>query len=343
MAHAPGREGPANGGQAAEGEDSRMKIGVFTVLFSQRPFEEALDYVKAAGCEAVEIGVGGYPGNTHADAVVLLEDEAARKRLLDAVRSRGMEISALSCHGNPLHPREAIAEAHDRDYRNAVQLARMLEIPTVITFSGCPGGGPEAQEPNWVTCPWPPDFLETLDWQWKERATPYWSEAAAFARSHNVRVAIELHPGFLAYHTESFERLRDIGGETLGVNFDPSHLFWQGMDPLACVRGLGDAIFHVHAKDTWLDAQNIALNGVLDTKPYTDEIRRSWIFRTVGYGHGQEFWRSLISELRLAGYNGVISIEHEDSLMSVNEGFTSAVSFLKNVVIRETPSVAWWV
>jgi sugar phosphate isomerase/epimerase len=324
-------------------EDGRMKIGVFMVLFSQRPFEEALDYVKAAGCEAVEVGVGGFPGNAHADAERLLQDDAARRRFLDAVTSRGMEISAISCHGNPLHPIRERAEADDRVYRSAVQLAQKLEVSTVITFSGCPGGSPEAREPNWVTCPWPPDFLEILDWQWRERVTPYWSEAADFARRHGIRVAIELHPGFVAYHTESFYRLREIGGDTLGVNFDPSHLFWQGMDPLVCVRGLGDAIFHVHAKDTWLDEQNIRINGVLDTKPYTDEIHRSWIFRTVGYGHGQEFWRSLISELRMAGYDGSISIEHEDTLLSVNEGFTRAVDFLKDVVIREGGTEPWWV
>ncbi len=95
-------------------------------------------------------------------------------------------------------------------------------------------------------------------------------------------------------------------------------------------------------KDTWLDPANIARNGVLDTKPYTDELHRSWIFRTVGYGHGPEFWRSLISELRLAGYDGALSIEHEDSLMSTNEGFTKAVEFLKDSVIRKAPGEAWW-
>jgi sugar phosphate isomerase/epimerase len=319
-----------------------MKIGVFTVLFSQRPFEEALDAITAAGCEAVEIGVGGYPGAAHANAAALLEDDAARQRFQDAITARGLQISALSCHGNPLHPRREIAAAHDRDYRHAVQLAQQLGVPTVITFSGCPGGGPQAMEPNWVTCPWPPDFSESLEWQWSERARPYWAEAATYARERGVRVAIELHPGFLAYHTESFHRLREIGGETLGVNFDPSHLFWQGMDPLVCVRALGEAIFHVHAKDTWLDAQNIASNGVLDTKPYTDEIHRSWYFRTVGFGHGQAFWRSLMSELRLAGYDGVISIEHEDSLLSVTEGFRRAVAFLQDVVIREPAAQAWW-
>ncbi|HEY8445527.1 MAG TPA: sugar phosphate isomerase/epimerase [Thermomicrobiales bacterium] len=320
-----------------------MKVGVFTVLFAQRPFEEALDYIKASGCETVEIGCGGYPGNAHCKPKELLEDSAALQRFKDAITSRGLEISALSCHGNPLHPNQEIAGAHDADFRDTVRLAKALGVSTVITFSGCPGDSDQATRPNWVTCPWPPDYLEILDWQWREKVTPYWKDAAKFAADHGVRVAIELHPGFVAYNTESFWRLREIGGETIGVNFDPSHLFWQGMDPLVCVRELKDAIFHVHMKDTWLDAQNIRRNGVLDTKVYTDEVNRSWIFRTVGYGHGQEFWRALISELRLAGYDGALSIEHEDSLMSVNEGFTKAVQFLKQSVITESAGAAWWV
>ncbi|CAA9565463.1 MAG: Inosose isomerase [uncultured Thermomicrobiales bacterium] len=320
-----------------------MKVGVFIVLFAQRPFEEALDYAMAAGCGAVEIGCGGYPGGSHANAAELLADDAKLRAFKEAVDGRGLEISALSCHGNPLHPDAAIARAHDQDYRNTVQLAQKLGVTNVITFSGCPGDSDASSKPNWVTCPWPTDFLEILEWQWSQKAAPYWTDAAEFARQHGVRVAIELHPGFLAYHTESFWRLREIGGDVIGVNFDPSHLFWQGMDPLVCVRELGDAIFHVHAKDTWLDGQNIRRNGVLDTKPYTDEKHRSWIFRTVGYGHGPEFWRSFVSELRLAGYDGPLSIEHEDSLMSINEGFTKAVQFLQETVIAEQPGQAWWV
>jgi sugar phosphate isomerase/epimerase len=319
-----------------------MKIGVFTVLFAQRPLEETLDYVKAAGCEAVEIGTGGYPGDAHCQPAALLADKGALAAFKEAVGSRGLEISALSCHGNPIHPNAELAQRHDADFRDTVRLAAELGVGNVITFSGCPGDSEGSQRPNWVTCPWPPDYLETLEWQWSEKVGPYWQEAAAFAKSQGVRVAIELHPGFVAYHTASFLRLREIGGETLGVNFDPSHLFWQQMDPLVCARELGSAIFHVHMKDTWLDQPNIRRNGVLDTTPYTDELHRSWIFRTVGYGHGPEFWRGLISELRLAGYDGALSIEHEDSLLSINEGFTKAVAFLKDQVITEQPGEAWW-
>jgi sugar phosphate isomerase/epimerase len=137
-------------------------------------------------------------------------------------------------------------------------------------------------------------------------------------------------------------RLRDECGKNLGANFDPSHLFWQGMDPIVSLRALGDAVFHVHAKDCQVDSGNTALNGVLDTKSYGDEWNRSWIFRTCGYGHGLDFWTDFVSTLRLIGYDGVISIEHEDSLMSTNEGFRNAVEFLKPVILREKPGEMWW-
>jgi sugar phosphate isomerase/epimerase len=319
-----------------------MKVGVFTVLFSERPFEEALDYAQQAGCEAVEVASGGYVGDAHCKPKELLNDSAARKEFQRAVESRDLEFSSLSCHGNALHPNSEVARVHDEQFHDTVRLASELGVETVVTFSGCPGDSENSERPNWVTCPWPPEFLETLEWQWNERVIPYWQEAGAFAREQGVKVAIEPHPGFVVYNTDSIRRLREAGGENIGVNFDPSHLFWQQMDPLACIRGLGDAIFHVHAKDTWVDPQNTSRNGVLDTKPYTEEIRRSWIFRTVGYGHGPSFWRALASELRLAGYDGVISIEHEDSLMSQSEGFKKAVAFLKDTVLTEEPGEAWW-
>ena len=319
-----------------------MKIGVFAVLFGEKPLGEALDYIKSAGCGAVEIGCGHYPGKAHCDPAALLADDAALAAFRNEFESRELEISALSCHGNVLHPDRAVAQADDQNFRETIELASRLGVQNIINFSGCPGDSEHSTKPNWVTCPWPPDFLEILEWQWNDVAAPYWSEIGALAKSKGVRIAIELHPGFLAYHTDSFLRLRAIGGDAIGVNFDPSHLFWQGMDPLVCARELGDAIFHVHMKDTWLDKPNIARTGVLDTKPYTLEKERSWIFRTVGYGHGQEFWRALISELRLAGYDGALSIEHEDSILSINEGFTRAVDFLADSVLTEDRTTPWW-
>ena len=217
-----------------------MRIGIFLVLFSKRPFAEALDYVKGVGCDTVEIGTGGYIGNAHCKPAEILGTTSAIEAFRQAVSSRGLEISALSCHGNPLHPNRERARVHDKDFRNSVRLAAALGVKNVITFAGCPGDSETAQRPNWVTCPWPPDFRETVEWQWRERVIPYWQDAAAFARKQGVRVAIELHPGFVVYHTESFWRLRDAVGDTIGVNFDPSHLFWQQMDPLVCVRELGE-------------------------------------------------------------------------------------------------------
>ena len=110
--------------------------------------------------------------------------------------------------------------------------------------------------------------------------------------------------------------------------------------PSACSQG---AIFHVHAKDTQIYAANLPRTGVLDTKPYTEERERGWIFRTCGYGHGAEWWREFVSTLRMFGYDSVLSIEHEDSLLSPEEGLTKAANFLNGIVIREQPGAAWWV
>lgn len=320
-----------------------MKVGVFSAILSNLPLEKALEHIAGLGCDTVEIGTGAYPGDAHCRPAELLGSKQKLDRFRDIISGSGLEISSLSCHGNPLHPDRKIADAHHKTFQATVKLASKLGVSVVTTFSGCPGDHPRAKYPNWVTCPWPPDFLEILDWQWNKVAIPYWKKQAAFAKEHYVKIAFEAHPGFLVYNPETLLKLRKACGPTLGTNFDPSHFLWQGIDPIKAVRALEGTIFHVHAKDTGLYPVNADVNGYLDTKHYADEKNRSWIFRTVGYGHGLEFWRSLISELRLAGYDGAISIEHEDSLMSVNEGFTKAVNFLKEVVIRESPAEAWWV
>lgn len=321
-----------------------MKLGVFTTLLSNLPFEQACKYFHELGIQMVEVGCGGYPGNAHADPDVLLADEAALAAFQATVQKYDLQISALSCHGNPVHPNKEIAKMYDETIRKTILLAEKLGLHQINTFSGCPGDYEGAKYPNWVTCPWPNDFSTILDWQWNEVLIPYWKDLVAFAKAHGVnKIALELHPGFCVYNTESLLRLREAVGPEIGANFDPSHLIWQGMDPVASIRKLGDAIFHFHAKDTKVDAYNTAVNGVLDTKPYGDELHRSWIFRTIGYGNDALYWKDVVSALRMVGYDYAISIEHEDSLMSKDEGLRKAVAFLQDVLITEDTGAMWWV
>ncbi len=319
-----------------------MKVGVFTPLLSQLPLSAVLDKLKKLNITTVELGTGNYPGDAHCK-LTMLDDSNALAEFNKVLADHGASISALSCHGNALHPDPARAK-HDAEVsRKTILLAEKLGIPTVVDFSGCPGDSPTAKQPNWVTCPWPPDYLEVLDWQWNEVVTPYWTAHGKFAADHGVRIAIEMHPGFVVYSPETMLRLRSIAGPAVGANLDPSHMFWQNIDPIAAVRVLGEAVFYVHAKDTQLYPANLPRSGVLDTKPYTDERNRGWIFRTVGFGHGAEWWKEFVSTLRMFGYDNVLSIEHEDSLLSAEEGLTKAATFLNDLVIREQPGAAWWV
>ncbi len=320
-----------------------MKLGVFAVLLSDRSLEDALKYLSECGVQAVELGAGGYPGKAHVNPEELLENPSKITQLKDLVAKYGMEISALSCHGNPVHPQKEIAESFHKDFVNTVLLAEKLGINRVVTFSGCPGDSPGAKYPNWVTCPWPDDFLKILDYQWNEVLIPYWEKTVKFASDHGVtKIALEMHPGFCVYNPETLLKLRAAVGDTIGANLDPSHLFWQGIDPVAAIRKLGPAIHFFHAKDTKIDEMNTAVNGVLDTKHYGDEINRSWIFRTVGYGHAYQQWKDIVSNLRMVGYDDVLSIEHEDSLMSASEGLKKAIAFLKEVLIFESKGEMWW-
>ena len=321
-----------------------MKLGVFTTLLSDLPLEEALKYFTSLGIEMVEIGCGGYPGNAHANPDILLNDDKALEDFKALIQKYNVEISALSCHANPVHPNKEIAANFDKVIHDTILLAEKLGIHQINTFSGCPGDCETAKYPNWVTCPWPNDFSQILEWQWNEVLIPYWKKTVAFAREHGVnKIALELHPGFCVYNTDSLLRLRAAVGPEIGANFDPSHLIWQGMDPVVVIRELGDAIFHVHAKDTRVDKYNTARTGVLDMKPYSDVMHRSWSFRSVGYGNDELYWKDIVSNLRLVGYDLVLSIEHEDSLMSQNEGLSKAVGTLKNVLVTENPAAMWWV
>ncbi|GAB3067508.1 sugar phosphate isomerase/epimerase family protein [Salinicoccus sesuvii] len=321
-----------------------MKLGVFNPLFQNMELEEMLDYVKASGLDAVEIGTGGYPGSKHCNLDELLESESARNAYIDKFASRGLIISAFSCHGNPISPESSLREASDTALRKSIELAALLDVPVVNTFSGTPAGNETDTAVNWPVTPWPEEYSQIKEWQWKNKLIPYWQDIAELAKAHDVKIGLELHGGFLVHSPHTMLELRKETNEYIGANLDPSHMWWQGINPVAAIKILGreNAIHHFHAKDTYIDDDNLNMYGYLDMNPYGEIKNRSWTFRSVGLGHGIQEWANMMSALRTYDYDYVVSIEHEDGLMSIEEGFQTAVKNLQNVIIRETPTDMWW-
>lgn len=314
-----------------------MELSVMSPVLNHMSLEKALAYLSSLGVDSLEIGAGGYPGKAHLDPGEYLEHPEKVQELKDLLHKYHMKLSAVCCHGNPVHPNREKAARFHAEFVDAMKVAVLLGVDTVIGFSGCPGDCAESHNPNWVTCAWPLDYQEILDWQWNQVLIPYWKETAKLAEEIGIKkIALEMHPGFCVYNPSTLLRLRTAVGDIIGANVDPSHLFWQGMDPCEVIKMLGGAIYHFHAKDTRIDAANTAKIGVLDTKPSSDILNRAWVFRTVGYGHSGEVWNHIISALKSVGYEGAISIEHEDELMTGEEGLKKAVAFLKNTIIYET-------
>ncbi len=329
-----------------------MKLGVMAALFTGMSFDDALDYCAGLGLDAIEIPVGAYPGKPFFNPTSVLQSTKKQEEIKAKIRERGLEVSALAVHGNPIHPNKAHARRDHDAFVTAVKLAPKLGTNVVNTFSGCPGGSKTDKTPNWVTCAWPDDYQAIQAYQWDEVLVPYWAQQAKFLKHYKVKVGWEAHPGFCVYNPDTLIRLSQrasklagIKGKTpLGANYDPSHFFWQGIDPVLAAREIAEAglMYHVHAKDTELDPVQGPINGYLDARPYSNLHQRSWSFRTCGYGHGDEFWKPLISLLKRYGYEGVLSIEHEDSLMSVEEGFEKAVAYLGQIIIEEQAGQPWW-
>jgi sugar phosphate isomerase/epimerase len=312
----------------------KLPIGVFNPPFRGLTLDAMLDKFSALGVEAVEIGAGGYTATPQCPVADLLADAAKARAWKKKFEDRGMPIMTISCHANALHPEPSTAAAFAQQFRQAIQLAGMLEVPTVVSFSGCPGGSPADKVPNWITYSWPPDHASALAWQWKERVIPYWQETARFAREHGVRrIALEMHPNFVVYNPRTLLQLREAVGEEIGATCDLSHLFWQQCNPVEVIRFLGKqgAIFHAHMKDTTFFPENVERFGVLNFDASPADREGSEFFRAVGYGHGASLWKDIVAAYMEIGYDGMLSVEHEDPLLSGEVGVARSLAVLKNV------------
>jgi len=325
-----------------EGQDTtqakprrKIPIGVFDPAFPDLTLDELVDKYTSLGVEAAEIGTGGYPRSRHCPVEELLADSGKLKDWRKKFEDHNIQIATLSCHGNPVHPDRSIAERDAETFRRTVLLAEKLDVKVIVGFSGCPGANPTDKNPNWITYRWPPEYAAALDWQWKEKVIPYWQQAAKFAREHGIRrIALEMHPNFVVYNPLTLLKLRDAVGEEIGANNDLSHLFWQGCDPVEVIRLLGKqgAIYHAHMKDTVLYPDKVARFGVLNFIFEKQDLNTaSDAFRAVGYGHSASTWKDILRAYMEVGYEGILSVENEDPILSGEVGVERALYVLKNV------------
>ncbi len=313
-----------------------MKIGMITDSLGELSFDDLLGTAAALGIERLEFAAGNWSRAPHLALDRMLDSAPAREEFMARLRDHGLSISALNCSGNPLHPGEA-GGRHQEVTRKTIALASLLGVERVVMMSGCPGGPGDANA-NWVTTSWPPQTQAILRYQWEEVLIPYWRELVAYARDLGVgKLCLELHGHQNVYNVGTFFRLRDAVGETVGVNFDPSHLLWMGADPLAAIASLGPAIYHVHAKDTRLEPQALARDGRIEIRPAEDVAHRAWNYVTLGRGHDETWWRGFCRALAAVGYDDVLSIEHEDLALPPIDGVRQSVALLRRVIT----SAAW--
>jgi sugar phosphate isomerase/epimerase len=308
-----------------------MRVGMVTDSLGHLPLDDLLHTAAELGVEMLEFPCGNWSSAPHVKLDVMLESAQLRAEFLAKLRDHGLALSALNCSGNPLHPGES-GKRHQTVTSKTIRLAGMLGVDRVVLMSGCPGGPGDANA-NWVTTAWPPEAARVLAWQWDEVLIPYWKGLVAEAKQAGVsKLCLELHGQQNVYNVATLFRLRDAVGPVVGANFDPSHLFWMGADPLAATRALAPAIYHVHAKDTRIDAGVASVNSLIDTTPTERLPDRSWNYVTLGYGHDLRWWREFCTLLRLVGYDDVLSIEHEDQMLPPLEGVRRSVELLRAVI-----------
>jgi sugar phosphate isomerase/epimerase len=307
-----------------------LKLGFVSDSLGGLPLEAVLDHAVRIGVSGIEVNTGGWSAAPHFDLVAMKSSAEKRRSFLRAFSDRGLEVISLNANGNPLHPTQSI---QGECLRDTIRVAGELGIKTVCTMSGLPAGREGDLMPNWVVSSWPPETQAILRYQWEEKLLPFWTGAVALADECGVeRIALEMHGNQCVYNVPSLLKLRNMVGPVVGANLDPSHLFWMGADPLVAAEVLGKAVHHVHAKDTFLNAPVQATTSLLENGSLTHISARSWSYITLGFGHGENWWRQFCYRLKMGGYDGWLSIEHEDVLLNSLEGLEKSVALLKGVM-----------
>ena len=307
-----------------------MKLGFVSDSLGGLSFETMLDHASRMGVSGVEVNTCGWSTAPHFDLKGMLGNAPAQKGFLKAFSGRGLEVISLNANGNPLHPTDP---TQGQGLRDTIRAAGEMGIKTVCAMSGLPAGNATDTMPNWVVASWPPETQAILRYQWEAKLIPFWTEIVGLAKQCGVeRIALELHGNQCVYNVPSLLKLRDATGPVVGANLDPSHLFWMGADPLAAAQALGQAVYHVHAKDTMLNPPVQATTSLLENGSLMNIPARSWSYITLGFGHGEEWWRQFCYRLKMAGYDGWLSIEHEDVLLSAVEGLEKSVALLQGVM-----------
>jgi sugar phosphate isomerase/epimerase len=324
-----------------------MKLGVYTAILHDKPLPEALAAIRDLGLTGAEINSGGFVATPHLPIAELRESQAARDEYLGQFAAAGVELTALNCNGNPLHADPEVREKHADDVLVSIELAALLGVKRVVTMSGLPANSPGGTAPAWSVLPWETSQLDARDWQWNEVALPFWKGVQARAADADVRVALEMHPHNLVYNPATMQRLAEqIGSTHVGAEMDPSHLFWQWIDPVYAVRALGDLVFNAAAKDTRIN-EAAKVNGVLDDRfgrvgpgepgylplggRYTLSRwpeNSSWDFVAVGRGHDVGWWTEFLRALGEIDPDMPVNIEHEDQELDQLEGLRYAAATL---------------
>ncbi|MDF0698700.1 sugar phosphate isomerase/epimerase [Rhizobium sp. MC63] len=307
-----------------------MKLGFVSDSLGSLSFEAMLDHAQRLGVSGVEVNTCGWSTAPHFTLSTILREKSAQKSFLGAFADRELEVISLNANGNPLHPTDL---AQGQGLEDTIRAAGALGIKTVCAMSGLPAGNATDTMPNWVVSSWPPETQAILRYQWEEKLLPYWTKIVALAKDHGVEhIALELHGNQCVYNVPSLLKLREAVGPVVGANLDPSHLFWMGADPLVAAEALGEALYHVHAKDTLLNTAKQAVTSLLENGSLMNIPARSWSYITLGFGHGEEWWRQFCYRLKMAGYDGWLSIEHEDVLLNSLEWLEKSVSLLQGVM-----------